>query len=70
MLEKDVAANKSKLPDATAIRERQLAEYREANKPITEDIENSVISQLKASFLSFQRTPDIPSWTSPGAKMC
>ena len=48
----------------TAICEKQLAEYRETNKAITEDIENSVLSQFKASFLSSQRTPDISSWTS------
>ena len=61
MLEKDIAASKSKFSDATAICEKQLVEYREANKAITEDIEISVLSQLKASFLSFQGTPDISS---------
>ena len=64
-LEKDIAASKSKFSDATANRgEKQLAEYREANKAITEDIENSALSQLKASFLSFQGTPDTSSWIS------
>lgn len=77
-LEKDIAASKSELSDATAIREKQLAEYREANKATTEDIEslkaailvlqkhhpNSALPQLKASFLSFQGTPDTSSWTS------
>ena len=47
-----------------AICEKQLAEYREANKTITEDIENSMLSQFKASFLSFQGTPDISSGIS------
>ena len=68
-MEKDLFAESeiseiSKFSGATAIGGKQLVEYREANKAITEDIENSVLSQLKASFLSFQGTPDISSWTS------
>ena len=41
MLEEDIAASKSKLSDATTTREKQLTEYREANKAKTEDIESS-----------------------------
>ena len=39
MLEEAIAASKSKLSDATMTREKQLAEYQEANKATTEDIE-------------------------------
>ena len=41
MLEEDIAASKSKLSNATTTREKQLTEYREANKAKTEDIESS-----------------------------
>ena len=66
-LEKDLLAKSeiSKFPDVAAnCSEKQLAEYREANKSMSSAIENSVLSQFKASFLSFQGTPDISSWTS------
>ena len=52
-LEKDLLA-KSEISEFSRC-ERDLRE--------TEDIENSVLSQLKASFLSFQGTPDTSSWT-------
>ena len=62
-MEKDLLAKSeiseiSKFSDVTANRgEKQVAEYREANKAMSSDIENSVLSLLKASFLSFQGTP-------------
>ena len=60
-LEKDIAASKSELSDATAIREKQLAEYREANKATTEDIES-----LKAAILVLQKhhPNSASSWSS------
>ena len=55
----------SKFPDVAAnCSDKLLTEYREANKAMSLDIENSVLSQFKASFLSFQGTPDISSGTS------
>ena len=51
MLEKDLLAKSgiSEFTNVTAICEKQLAECREANKTTTEDIESSMLSQLKAS---------------------
>ena len=53
-----------------AICEKQLAEYREANKTTTEDIENSMLSQFKASFLSFQGTSEyFPQYASQSGEV-
>ena len=50
-LEKDLLAESeiSEFADTTAICEKQLVEYREDNKSMSSDIENSMLSQLKAS---------------------
>ena len=54
----------------TAICEKQLAEYREANKTTTEDIENSMLSQFKPSFLSFQGTSEyFPQYASQSGEV-
>ena len=50
-LEKDLLTESeiSEFADATAICEKQLVENREDNKSMSSDIENSMLSQLKAS---------------------
>ena len=50
-LEKDLLAKSeiSEFADATAICEKQMVDSREDNKSVSSDIENSMLSQLKAS---------------------
>jgi len=76
-LEKEISADKQELAEATAIREKQLAAYREATKATTEDIESlkaailvlqkhhpeSALPQLSASFLSIEGSAS-SAWTA------